>query len=146
MRYGIANDLDGLAFSGAIALDDELGQSASWPAELLTDFGKRLAENTDAVYLDDLIAVTKSRSIGRCVLESGFDIGGYYVAGLITEITDRCADTEISRALIGTKLLEFLCVEVVRMWVERVEHPVDRAFNDTVIIEFLTSDVIRLDD
>ena len=47
--------------------------------------------------------------------------------------------------MLGTELLKFFCVEIVRVRIERVEHAVDRGLKDLVIIDLLARSVILLD-
>src|SRR5262249_39805273 len=126
LRHRITNDVDHFLLTCGEVLDLKAGQRTARSTEKVSDLRKRLTKNVDAIYLDDLIAVSKTGPVSGSVFKRRLDKSGGNIALFIAQIAYGCADAIVARALIGLKLLKFLGVEVVGVWVERVKHRVDR--------------------
>src|SRR5690606_37567006 len=63
----------------------------------------------------------------------------------VGKIADRRSDTVIAGTLVRSELFEFLCIEIVRMRVEPVQHTVNSRFEYRVVIDLFAENVVVLD-
>ncbi len=142
LGYRVADDLDTLALSGSVAFDDKLCRSAAGPTKKVSNFGIWLSKHRSAVDLNDLVAISQSRTVCRCGVECCTNISGYDLAVRVAEVADRCTNAIVAGTLVRPELLEFLCIEIVRMRIKGMQHSVDRRFKDFIVIELFADNMI----
>ena len=80
------------------------------------------------------------------VFESCANVSGDDLTVRVAEVSDRRPDTKITRRLIRAKLFELFRIKVVRVRIERMEHPVDRRFYNVIVIDLFTGNMVSFND
>src|SRR5688500_18783141 len=128
-----------------MSLDHKFRRRSARAAQKIAYFGIGLSKDRLAIYLDDLVAVTQPCPVCRGTVKRRSNICGHNLAIRIGQVADRRSDTVITGALLRTELLKFLCIEIVRMRIERMEHAVDRRLEYLVIVDLFAHRVVLLD-
>src|ERR1041385_2951627 len=125
-------------------LDCDFNGRITWAEQEFSHFGVGLALHRVAINRKNAVAKSQAGARGWRIREGGANVSVY--VGAFAHVLNGGSDSEVLRPLFSAEGGVFNRIEIGRVRIQDAQHPGDRGFEDSVVVELTSVNMVRLND